>query len=563
MGVVGVVGVGVVAIAGGGFSPQRVTMASGQNGSAYQRISEQMARSAERVGDVLIEDAHSSRGSQDNLQRVMDGEVMFALVQLDVARPALRQGKVQTVAILAKEYVHLIARSDSGLMSILDLQGKRVAMGQEGSGTAFTAQRLLGRSGLKVQPRPLSFSQGLRALEAGQVDAIAYVGTIGQNKTVRDALENSDPPVTLLAVPAPVANYIAANFPESYHQTVIPEGIYNPVRTQPPQDVPAIATGTALITGNETDRMAISLMTWAVLSTARQYALFYPELVEGDPREVLRRNSLYTAIAAQQVYEKGDPRNAWLRSIQENEVIQEYALALLVTSAIGLLLGWWRQRRSSHVLQASREAITRLRTQVDQDPQGVLDEITQILQRYRLMSLDGAMSNDAYEQISGTLVLVAEQARSVLEQQRQRKIGDTVSVLDQVEVHRQGSPAQRQAAMADVDRQYRALLQAGEVDLSTYLQLRQLGILQLGLLDARGDRSLSSPPSSKPSASAANGRTNRPRVLPKPTPVMPPPRPPIPFPILPPEDGPSADNEGPPAGIADSDIADSDIADSD
>ncbi|MEM1427357.1 MAG: hypothetical protein AAGF75_12505, partial [Cyanobacteria bacterium P01_H01_bin.130] len=51
----------------------------------------------------------------------------------------------------------------------------------------------------------------------------------------------------------------------------------------------------------------------------------------------------------------------------------------------------------------------------------------------------------------------------------------------------------------------------------------------------RGDRP--SPP--KPTASATNGR---PRALPKPTPVMPPPRLPIPFPISPPEEGPPADN---------------------
>ncbi|MEM9244808.1 MAG: TAXI family TRAP transporter solute-binding subunit, partial [Cyanobacteria bacterium P01_F01_bin.153] len=476
-----IVVIGASTLGGCGFSPQKVTMASGQNNSGYQRISEQVARSVERVGDLQVQDGNDSRGSQDNLQRVLDGDVMFALVQLDVARPAMRRGKIQTLAILAKEHFHLITRSDRNLDTILDLQGKPVAMGQEGSGTFFTAQRLLGLAGLKVQPREMSFSEGLEALEAGEVEAIAYVGTVGVNKTVRDAMENSDPPLKLLTMPSAVANYITANFPESYHQTTIPQGIYNPVRTQPPQDVPAIATGTALIAKTNADNRAIGLMTWAILSTARQYSVFYPELADGDPKELLQRNSLYTAIPAQKVYEKGDPRNAWLRSIQENETIQEYALALMVTSVIGLLLGWWRKRQSAKVTQAAKEAVTQLRTTLEHNPQAAADGIVQIAQKYRLMSLDGAISADAYEQVSRMLDLLDEQAQAVLESRRQQKIGDTVSLLDAVDTHSQESPKERRAAMVDIDRQYRAMLQSGEVELSTYLQLRQLGILQLGL----------------------------------------------------------------------------------
>ncbi|MGD1850003.1 MAG: TAXI family TRAP transporter solute-binding subunit [Cyanophyceae cyanobacterium] len=534
--------IGVGTLGGCGFSPQTVTVASGQNNSGNQRISEQVARSVERVGDLRVQDGHDSRGSQDNLQRVLEGDAMFALVQLDVARPAMRQGKIQTLAILAKEHFHLITRSDRPLTSMLDLQGRPVALGQEGRGTFFTAQRLLGLAGLKVQPRQLPFAQGLKALEAGEVDAIAYVGTVGVNKTVRNAMENSDPPLKLLTIPPAVANYITANFPESYHQTTIPQGLYNPIRPQPPADIPAIATGTALIAKSNGDRRAIGLMTWAILSTARQYAMFYPELADGDPKELLRRNSLYTAIPAQKVYENGDPRNAWLRSIQENETIQEYALALIVTSAIGLLLGWWRKRQSAKVTQAAKEAVTQLRTTLEHNPQGAADGVVQVAQKYRLMSLDGAIAAEAYEQGSRMLDLLDEQAQAVLESSRQQKIGDTVSLLDAVDTHFRKSPEERRSAMADIDRQYRAMLQSGEVDLSTYLQLRQLGILQLGLHE--GDRpdivagsSASDPDgdlgelregrSPSPSPKNLPAHTPKKRPLPKPTPVMPPPRRPV------------------------------------
>ena len=542
-----VIGVSLTGLGGCGLSSQTVTMTSGQEGSAYQRISEQVKRSAEQVKDVQVEDRNDSRGSADNLRRVVEEDVMFALVQLDVVRPALREGKVQTLGILAREHFHLIARADSDLETILDLQGKRVAMGQEGSGTFFTAERLLSLASLEVVPEKLSFSQGRTALAAGEVEAIAYVGTIGMNDTVRSALEQSgeesELPLKLLRIPAPVANYITAKYPESYHQTVIPEGIYNPIQTQPPEDIPAIATGTALITGKKTDPTAIGLTTWAILSTARQYAVFYPELAEGDPRELLQRNSLYTAKPAQQVYDHGDPRNAWLRSIQENETIQEYALALMVTSAVGLLLGWWRQRRSSAVLRASKEAIAQLRATLEQEPQDTAEGIMQLLQQYRLMSLDGAISPDAYEQVSQKLGLLEEQARALLEGQRQQKIGDTVGLLDAVDSHLCESPEERRQAMNEIDRQYRTLLKSGEVDLSTYLQLRQLGILQLGLLAGECDpptqgsegSTISPPVTSKPMASEAKSKKSRP--LPKPTPVMPPPRPPMP---MPPAEPPSA-----------------------
>ncbi|RCJ32901.1 hypothetical protein A6770_18420 [Nostoc minutum NIES-26] len=81
------------------FQPDSVTLSSGTAGGFYHRVGEQIGNTKTTVG-LKVRNL-DSQGSYENLQRLLERKVDFALVQLDVANEAMRQGKVQAVAILA------------------------------------------------------------------------------------------------------------------------------------------------------------------------------------------------------------------------------------------------------------------------------------------------------------------------------------------------------------------------------------------------------------------------------------------------------------------------------
>ena len=49
----------------------------------------------------------------------------------------------QVIASLYRDVMHLVVRADSPIQSVADLKGKRVALGEPGSGSLVTAQTVL------------------------------------------------------------------------------------------------------------------------------------------------------------------------------------------------------------------------------------------------------------------------------------------------------------------------------------------------------------------------------------------------------------------------------------
>jgi hypothetical protein len=82
--------------------------------------------------------------------------------------------KIKMVYPLYNEEIHLVGRQ--GISSFNDLAGKRVAIGEEGSGTYLTSKLLFEVS--KVSPKEMVLAgtdQALAKLKAGAVDAMVYV----------------------------------------------------------------------------------------------------------------------------------------------------------------------------------------------------------------------------------------------------------------------------------------------------------------------------------------------------------------------------------------------------
>lgn len=394
-------------------SPEVITLSGGSAGSAYQRISEQIKHSAATVVNMEVVDKHHSQGSVENLKRLLEGEVDFAIVQLDVASAAMKEGKVKTLLILSQEYIHIITRNDSEIKTFSDLAGKRVLMGAPQSGIYFTAQKLFEASNLQVE-EVKSNEAWLPKLVNQEVDAIVYVGPLGTSEQMRQQLRQA-PPLRFIPLPPSLINYLTIQFPESYQSAIIAQGTYKPLPQLPAEDLATLSIPGALVTRSDVERNKVALLTWAIVSTVRQYSQFYPALAAEDGQFLLYKGLIYLHSGAQQVFRGGDPRGAWLRYIQGNKPLQAASIMLLTTSSIGFFLRWWRRRHSERFLKGNRRAILELRKVLEHNPQKALEEVEEIRQQHRLMLIEGTISTEVYEQVARMTQIFADQCRAKLE----------------------------------------------------------------------------------------------------------------------------------------------------
>ncbi|MEJ5365493.1 MAG: TAXI family TRAP transporter solute-binding subunit [Desulfosoma sp.] len=187
----------------------------------------------------------NSTGSVENVYAVFKRPgVQLGIVQSDVlafvakvqTNPALKRiaQKIKMVFPLYNEEIHLVGRND--INDFDDLEGKRVAIDKEGSGTYLTAKLLFEIS--KVKPAelaPVGTEEALERIKAGTLDAMFYVA----GYPVKLFKENVKAEDKLKLIP--ITN---KNVTEFYPQAVIPAGTYDWQK----EEVPTAAVKAVLIT---------------------------------------------------------------------------------------------------------------------------------------------------------------------------------------------------------------------------------------------------------------------------------------------------------------------------
>ena len=99
---------------------------------------------------------------------------------------------------------HLITYSDSGIKNVEDLAGKRVAVGNPGSGTFATAERVFRTLNLweKITRVPLLGAAAGEAMSEGKADAYFWTGPSPDRVTMEAATKK---PVRALDIYTPLA----------------------------------------------------------------------------------------------------------------------------------------------------------------------------------------------------------------------------------------------------------------------------------------------------------------------------------------------------------------------
>lgn len=454
-----------------------ITITSGNTGSYYYSLAQQINNSTEETVKISVKNL-PSQGSQENLERLLNNQVDFAIAQLDVANEAMRKGKVKAVVILANEYVHIITRKDSSLKTFADLQGKRVAIGSPGSGMSFTARRLLKADKLTVKEDNSDFDQAFKKLKSQQVDAVVYVGSLGASKNLRQQFVNN-PDLKLLPLEPPLINSLTVFDPGSYQGAELPIGTYTSRPPVPDQKLPTLSTATVLVTRPKMNRQTVALLTWSILSTARNYSQFYPALQNEEPEILLRQGIFDIHPAAEEVFQRGDPRMALMNYWQHNSDLQSGVFILGSTSILGILLRQWRRRRSQKMITTTANRINELKLLLPDHPQQALDGIEDLSQEHRLMFVEGTVTTEVYEQLRQKTQTFTDQCRRLLELQRKKFVMETLLLLDEWQATLQTNPEEALKKLSRIKQQYRDMLLSDQLDIEAYVELMQLTLISL------------------------------------------------------------------------------------
>lgn len=212
----------------------------------------------------------STGGSIYNIHALRDGEIDFGIAQSDWQYSAYRgEGlfadgppfrDLRSIFSLHSEMFTLVVGKDSNIRKFADLKGKRVNIGDRGSGMRATMQELMEEFRWTkhsfTRATEMKPNDAAQALCAGKIDAMVF--TAGHpNGLVQEVTANCD--AVLVPVEGKEVDRILANH-AYYAHTVIPGSMYK----NNAQETPTFGVKATLVTTAKMDNDAVYRLTKAV-----------------------------------------------------------------------------------------------------------------------------------------------------------------------------------------------------------------------------------------------------------------------------------------------------------
>lgn len=196
----------------------------------------------------------STGGSIYNIYALRDGELAFGIVQSDWQYNAYKGEGVfddgppfeslRSVFSLHSEMFTVAARAGSGIKSFADLKGKKVNIGNPGSGMRAMMQELMSIMGWSkndfTETAELKPNDAAKALCDGTIDAMVFAAG-HPNGLIREITAGCG--ATLVPVEGPQVDTMLAKYPY-YARTAIPGGMYGGNS----QNIPTFGVKATLVT---------------------------------------------------------------------------------------------------------------------------------------------------------------------------------------------------------------------------------------------------------------------------------------------------------------------------
>jgi uncharacterized protein len=307
---------------------ETLTIATGARTGKYYAFARSLANVIAKYQPNIHLRVIETEGSLQNEKLLQENKAQLALIQSDT----LVSPSTKAVSFLFPEMFHLIATKKSGIESVSDLKGKRIALMPQGSGSYALFWSLSQHYDLKptdFKTFALPPDEAYKAFKQGKVDALFRAIALS-NSEVSQLLQNNSAKL----IPIDQAAALQLSQP-ALEASKIPKGTYNGAIPIPDRDLPVVAVRAVLVARKDVDQNLIYEIT-RILYESRN------ELVKEIPQasSIRQPNSLIDLgfsfhPGAKAYYNQDEP-----------SFIVQYAepLGLLFSISVFAVSGMWQLR---------------------------------------------------------------------------------------------------------------------------------------------------------------------------------------------------------------------------
>lgn len=235
----------------------------------------------------------STGGSVYNINTIKAGELEFGVAQSDWQFHAYNGTstfsdnpfpEIRAVFSVHPEPFSLIVRADSGIESFEGLEGKRVNIGNAGSGQRATMEVVMDAFGFTMDSFALATeykgSEMAKQLCDGNIDAMIY--TIGHPAAaIKEAATTCD--VKLVDVVGEPIDKLVADNPY-YRVATIPAGMY----TGTDVDVTTFGVGATFVTSADVSEDVVYVVAKSVMENIEDFRQLHPAFANLDPAQMVK-----------------------------------------------------------------------------------------------------------------------------------------------------------------------------------------------------------------------------------------------------------------------------------
>ena len=237
--------------------------------------------------------AESTGGSIYNINTIRAGELEFGVAQSDWQYHAFngtskfadsgKFEKLRAVFSVHPEPVTIIARADADISNVTDLKGKRVNIGNPGSGTLGTWEVM--EAALGWAREDLKLAAGMKSAETGQAlcdnKIDAYFWLVGHPSALtQESLASCD--ATLVNATGEAIDKLVAE--NSYYRTAtIPAGMYGDNA-----EVTTFGVGATFVTSADVPADVVYVVVKAVFENFDQFKKLHPAFANLKAEEMIK-----------------------------------------------------------------------------------------------------------------------------------------------------------------------------------------------------------------------------------------------------------------------------------
>jgi TRAP transporter TAXI family solute receptor len=224
-----------MALAATAHAQEFVTVLTGGTSGVYYPMGVALSQVYGKAMPGAKTSAQVTKASAENLNLLQAGRGEIAFTLGDALNEAWKGNeeagfktplkKLRTIAAIYPNYIQIVANADSGIKTLADLKGKRIAVGAPKSGTELNARDIFRGAGMSYKDfakvEYLPFGESVELMKNRQLDATLISAGLGV-AAIRDLATS----VKIVIVPVP-ADVVAKIGEAAYQPGTVPAGTYN------------------------------------------------------------------------------------------------------------------------------------------------------------------------------------------------------------------------------------------------------------------------------------------------------------------------------------------------